>query len=157
LYRSFADSELMRYWSRGPFGSEAELAEWLVPDSGWERGRSWAVTDGDDGQAIARLVSIDRGDGIAELGYLVVRERQGQGVARETLAGLIGYLFATEDWRRLIADIDPDNTASNRLVQSLGFTLEGRLRKIGTTHIGRRDSLVWGLLETEWRGTLAVG
>ena len=27
LFPSFADPELMRWWSRGPFASEAELAE----------------------------------------------------------------------------------------------------------------------------------
>ena len=153
LFPSFSDPDLMRWWSRGPFASEAELAEWLVPDSGWEEGRSWAVAESEDGPAIARFAAMDRGDGITELGYLVVRERRGQGVARETLTALIEHLFATEQRRRIYADTDPDNTASNRLLEGLGFTLEGRLREQWTTHIGRRDSLIWGLLAEEWRSS----
>ncbi len=150
LYPSFADPEVMRWWSRGPFTSVHELAEWLVPETGWEEGRSWAVAESEAGPAVARLAAMDRGDGITELGWLVVRDWQGQGVAREALGALIEHLFASEKRRRLYADIDPDNTASNRLVESLGFTLEGRLREQWTTHIGRRDSLIWGLLASEW-------
>ena len=150
LFPSFSDPEVMRFWSCAPFASEEELAEWLVPESGWEHGRSWAVAESEAGPAIARLSAIDRGDGITELGWLVVRERQGQGIAREALAALIDHLFAVERRRRLYADIDPDNAASNRLVETLGFTLEGRLREQWTTHIGRRDSLIWGLLANEW-------
>ena len=150
LFPSFFDPAVMRFWSRGPFASESELAEWLVPEGGWDEGRSWAVAETADGPAIARLATIDRGDGISELAWLVVRERQGQGVAREALAALITHLFGTEQRRRLYADIDPDNAASNRLVERLGFTLEGRLREHWTTHIGRRDSLIWGLLDHEW-------
>ena len=153
LYPSFSDDEVMRWWSRGPFASEAELAEWLVPDGGWEEGRSWAVADSAEGPAIARLVAMDRGDGMTELGYLVVRERQGEGIAREALAALITHLVGIERRRRIYADTDPDNAASNRLLESLGFTLEGRLREQWTTHIGRRDSLIWGLLDKEWENT----
>ena len=60
-------------------------------------------------------------------------------------------MFRADNRRRLYADTDPDNAASNRLLESLGFTLEGRLREQWTTHIGRRDSLIWGLLHREWR------
>lgn len=156
LFPSFADPEAMRWWSRGPFATEAELADWLVPESGWDEGRSWAVAESESGPAVARLAAIDRGDDVVELGYLVVRERQGEGIAHEALSVLIAHLFDTEHRRRIYADTDPDNAASNRLLERLGFTLEGRLREHWTTHIGRRDSLIWGLLDHEWRGRVAA-
>jgi RimJ/RimL family protein N-acetyltransferase len=153
LLPSFADPEVMRWWSRGPFTSEQELADWLVPAPGaWPGGRSWAVAESDTGPAIGRLAAMDRGDGVSELAYLVVRERQGHGTAREALARLIDHLIAGEGYRRLFADVDPDNAASNRLVERFGFTLEGRLREALTTHIGPRDSLISALLAREWRG-----
>ena len=150
LYPSFSDPEVMRWWSCAPFASEEALAGWLVPDSGWDEGRSWAVVEAEGGPAIARLAVMDRGDRVSELGYLVVRERQGEGIARECLAALVDHLVRSEKRRRLYADVDPDNAPSNRLLESLGFTLEGRLREHWTTHIGRRDSLIWGLLAHEW-------
>ena len=151
LYPSFSDPDVMRWWSRGPFASEHELADWLVPESGWEGGRSWAVAESADGPAIARVAAIDRGGSVSELSWLVLRERQGQGVAREALTALIAHLFSAEGRRRLYADTDPDNRPSIALVERLGFTLEGRLRESWETHIGRRDSLIWGLLDHEWQ------
>jgi ribosomal-protein-alanine N-acetyltransferase len=151
LLPTFADEEAMRWWSRGPFASEDELAGYLVPDEGWN-GRSWAVTEREGGAVVGRVVAMDRDDAIAEVGYLVIKQRQGEGIAREALAALIEQLFGAEDVRRIYADVDPDNAASNRLVERLGFTLEGRLREQWRTHIGARDSLIWGLLASEWDG-----
>jgi [ribosomal protein S5]-alanine N-acetyltransferase len=151
LFPTFADPEAMRYWSRGPFESEAELGAWLAPQKGWDAGRSWAVAESLDGPALGRLVAIDKGDHVSEIGYIIVRERQGQGIAREATAVLIDHLFSAEKLRRIYADTDPDNTGSIALVKSLGFTLEGRLREHWVTHIGRRDSLIWGLLDHEWQ------
>ena len=61
----------------------------------------------------------------------------------------IGFVAAGQ--RRVFADIDPDNAPSIRLVERLGFTIEGRLRAEWETHIGVRDTLIYGLLRDEWR------
>ena len=53
--------------------------------------------------------------------------------------------------RRVFADTDPDNRGSIALLERLGFRLEGRLRGEWHTHIGVRDSLIYGLLAEEWR------
>jgi [ribosomal protein S5]-alanine N-acetyltransferase len=151
LFPTFADRVSMRWWVRAPFETEAELAKWLVPESGWEEGRSWAIIDSVGGPAIGRIAVMDRGDDVAEIGYLISHARRREGIAREALVAVIDYLITTERKRRLFADIDPDNAASNELVAKLGFTLEGRLREHATTHIGRRDSLIWGLLACEWQ------
>jgi RimJ/RimL family protein N-acetyltransferase len=47
------------------------------------------------------------------------------------------------------ADVDPDNIASARVFEQLGFRLEGRLRATWRTHIGVRDSLIFGLLPSD--------
>lgn len=153
LFAAFSDPQLMRWWSRGPFASEVELEDWLVPDAGWEEGRSWAIADSERSPAIGRIVAMDRGDAVSEIGYLVVAKRQGRGVAREALSCVIDHLILAEKRRRIFADVDPENAASNRLLERLGFTLEGRLRQHCTTHLGRRDSLIWGLLPGEWAVT----
>ena len=66
--------------------------------------------------------------------------------------------FDTLGARRITADIDPDNQASIRVFERLGFTLEARLRGEWEMHIGVRDSLIYGLLRDDprpwrdWRG-----
>ena len=47
------------------------------------------------------------------------------------------------------ADVDPDNSASRRLLERLGFLLEGILREEWETHIGVRDTALYGLLKEE--------
>ena len=91
-----------------------------------------------------------RGGGASESGYLLVPDAVGQGLAREGVARLLDILFDEEAHRRVFADTDPDNARSNALLRALGFEREGRLRAEWETHIGVRDSLVWGLLADEW-------
>ncbi len=57
--------------------------------------------------------------------------------------------------RRVMADTDPDNIGSIKLLEKLGFQREGYLREEWETHIGVRDSLIFGLLRNEWLKTPA--
>lgn len=148
LFPTFADPEQMRYWSRGPFDSEEELAAWLC-QPGWD-GRAWTVESKEDGAVLGRVVAMPRSTGESEIGYTVIRDRQGQGIAFEAMSALIDHLFTHDGMRRITADTDPDNVPSNRLLEKLGFTREGRLREAWVTHIGIRDSYIWGLLAREW-------
>ena len=53
--------------------------------------------------------------------------------------------------QRLIeADTDPEKPGAIGLLGRLGFQREGRLRGEWETHIGVRDSLIYGLLRDEW-------
>jgi len=151
LYPTLSDAELMTWWSRAPFTSIDEVREYFVPNersAGWH---AWVITRHGDDRAIGFLSAGEkRQGGVTEIGYMLERAAWGSGIAREAVAGLITHLFA-HGQRRIFADTDPENAASNRLLESLGFTLEGRLRAEWETHIGVRDSFIWGLLASEWK------
>jgi ribosomal-protein-alanine N-acetyltransferase len=85
----------------------------------------------------------------------VLSRLDGSGYARDAVALLIDNLFAKGE-RRVFADTDPDNRASIALLTALGFILEGQLRAEWQTHIGIRDSLIYGLLAEEWSTQIAV-
>ena len=150
LFSTMSDPEMMRYWSRAPFTSVVELQNDFAcaEQSSW---CSWTITRADDNHVIGFVAVGKRREKVAEIGYLLVREAQGYGFAQEALGLLITHLFA-QGYRRIFADVDPDNTPSVKLLQKLGFTLEGRLRADWETHIGIRDSFIFGLLVQEWRG-----
>jgi RimJ/RimL family protein N-acetyltransferase len=61
-----------------------------------------------------------------ELGYVLRASAQGQGLAREGSLAWIDYAFAELGVHHLIAVIDPDNDASLRLAQRLGFVADRR-------------------------------
>lgn len=144
LFPLFSDGDTMRWWSSAPFGAVADLARWLKA----EDGVCWAVCL--EGEPIGRVVLRERRPGVAELGYLLAREQWGRGLAREAISAAIGHGFGPLGLRRIFADTDPENAASVGVLAALGFVLEGRLREEWETHIGVRDSLIFGLLRNEW-------
>ena len=154
LFPSFADPGLMRYWSGAPHADVAETrALFAEPFDIW---RAWAITLRDDDTAIGFVAVGEKRQGnVTELGYLLAREYWGGGIAREAVSAVIGQVFG-EGQRRVFADVDPDNAASRALLERLGFKLEGVLRAEWETHLGVRDTTIYGLLREEWNG-LAAG
>ena len=152
LYPTMSDAGAMQYWSRAPFTSIAELGAHFArnADSPWH---GWAITRVGDDTAIGFASAGEKRQGaVTEIGYLLARDAWGDGIAREAIGAVIDHLFARGQ-RRVCADTDPDNMASNRLLERLGFQREALLRAEWETHIGVRDSIIWGLLRDEWRGS----
>lgn len=156
LHPMYSDVEANTYGSRPATTTIEESRERVakaLADTAW---RAWAITlKGDDTPigttAIGTVASYEKRQGkVTEVGYILSRPYWHRGIATEAVAALIDQLFA-EGQRRVIADTDPDNFASIAVLKRLGFTLEATLRAEWETHLGIRDSLIWGLLEPEWR------
>ncbi len=149
LFPSFADADLMTYWSHGPHDSvEQTRAKFAEPFDLW---RGWAITLKGDDTAIGFVATGEKRQGnVSEIGYMLARAQWGGGIAREAVGAVLDQLFRVEQQRRVFADTDPDNAPSNALLTKLGFTLEGRLRAEWETHLGVRDTFLWGLLADEW-------
>ena len=149
LFPSYADVEAMTYWSHAPYETlDQARARFAEPFETW---RAWAITPAGADGAIGFVAVGAKKPGVSEIGYLLDRAHGGSGLAREAVATILDHLFRTEGLRRVFADTDPDNLRSNALLAALGFTLEGRLRAEWETHIGVRDTFLWGLLATEWK------
>ncbi|WP_277978733.1 GNAT family N-acetyltransferase [Sphingomonas phyllosphaerae] len=148
LFAAMGDATAMTWWSHAPAESVAALRERFIArdDGSW---RTWAVTHADDDVAIGFVAAGEKRAGVVEIGYLLVPAAQRRGYAREAVGAVIGQLFA-EGYRRVFADTDPANVGSNRLLEALGFRREGLLRAEWETHIGVRDTVLWGLLRDEW-------
>lgn len=86
----------------------------------------------------------------ADLGYALRPESQGRGIARAAVSRMIEFGFGDLGLHRLTANIGPQNAASMRLVESLGFQREGTIRDHVHTNGAWRDSVSYSLLEDEW-------
>lgn len=147
LHPAYADAELMRWWSHAPHADLAQTRAWFAEeDDDW---RHWAITLAGDDTAIGFVAVGERRPKVSEIGYLLTRPHWGKGIAEEALTLAIDQLFA-EGYRRVFADTDPDNVYSRRLLERLGFRLEGVLRAEWETHIGIRDTTLYGLLKEDW-------
>jgi len=151
LHPMYSDAEANTYGSHPATTTLDESRARLekgIADPTW---RAWAVTLKGDDTAIGTVACYEKRQGkVTEIGYVLKRAFWGRGIVTEAVAAMIDLLFA-EGQRRVFADTDPDNKASTAVLERLGFTLEARLRAEWETHIGVRDSLIWGLLEDEWK------
>lgn len=94
---------------------------------------SFAAVERASGQAVGWLGTKHRPKGgRVEVGYELRPAARGQGYAAEALGGLLGRLQHWPDVSTVLAETDPSNGASIRVLQKNGFCLQeggaGRLR-----------------------------
>jgi len=89
---------------------------------------------------------IDRGDGIAEVGFLLAPAYQGRGVGSESLRDIVRYAFEVQGFRKLTATVTAGNHASRRTLLNAGFQQEGTLRQNYFLHDRWHDDWIFGLL-----------
>jgi RimJ/RimL family protein N-acetyltransferase len=139
------DPKAMRYWSTPPHATLDETRAWvasMVEDAPAEREDFVVELDG-------RLIGKAGCYRLPEIGYILHPDAWGKGYAREALAAVIAHIFATRDLEKLIADVDPRNTASIGLLLRLGFAETHRAK--GTWQVGDElcDSVYFALPRPE--------
>jgi [ribosomal protein S5]-alanine N-acetyltransferase len=143
-----SDADVMRYWSSGPHSDVAQTRSYMVGNCIGGDYESWAITVSGE---VAGWINIRvRRPAVAEMGYILARPYWGQGIAREAIIEVVRHAFESCGVRRIFADTDPENAASIMLLERLGFRKEGLLRGEWETHLGVRDSLIFGLLKDDW-------
>ena len=90
------------------------------------------------------------GESELEIGYWIHKDYINQGLVTETTAALVKVAFELVHIHRLEIHCDPGNLASAAIPRKLGFTLEGTLRAKTRLLDGWSDSMIWGLLETDY-------
>jgi RimJ/RimL family protein N-acetyltransferase len=144
---------------------DAELQHWLqaVPRP-YTREHALAFVRGEHelGPHAYAVVTHDRvvgsiGMGVntnrtGRIGYWCAREARGTGLTTRALRLLSGYGFDELGLLRLELFTDPDNVASQRVAEKVGYRREGVLRSHLDHPDGRRrDSVLFSLLPCELR------
>ncbi len=101
-------------------------------------------------------LEIDHANLIAELGYGIAREQWRKGLMTEAARAVIDYGFTTFGLAKIFARADPRNIASVRVLEKLGMTREGLLRKHLIRRGERVDRVYYGLLREEWETPASV-
>lgn len=89
----------------------------------------------------------------AELGFLLSPAHQGKGYAKESTLAVLDYIFNQLDYHKAVATVTEGNTPSLKLLESLGFQLEGTLRDNFKLHGNWYNDLKLGLLKHEYLPT----
>jgi len=78
-----------------------------------------------------------------ELGYIFNPAYQRKGYASEASAALTEYAFKNLKAHRIMARCNPDNIASWKLLEKIGFKREGYFEKFGFVHRDDNGNPIW--------------
>ncbi len=90
------------------------------------------------------------GEDQLEIGYWIHKDYINQGLVTESTAALVKVAIEVVHIHRLEIHCDPENFASAAVPRNLRFTHEGTLRANARILDHWRDTMVWGLLDTDY-------
>jgi len=108
----------------------------------------FAIEDAETGEflGIAGLVAIEAKESQAEIGYIVVREARGRGIATRALRLVTDYALGEVGLARVHLMIGGENTPSMRVAERCGYQREGVLRSLYVKPGRRADMVVYSRL-----------
>ena len=89
-------------------------------------------------------------DDVLEIGYILHPDYWGRGYVPEAASALIDLAFKELGLHKIELTCFGYNVQSQRVAEKLGFTLEARIRDRKDVQGNRCDSLIYGLLRSEW-------
>jgi len=104
-----------------------------------------------DGYNIGLIAHFGQSSGSITIGYALMSSEQGKGYGTEALQLMIDYLFLAKEIHRIQADTDPENKASQRILEKVGFKKEGVTRKSSFVRGQWRDTVNYSILREEWK------
>jgi RimJ/RimL family protein N-acetyltransferase len=133
--------------------SEAEGLAWI--ERQWGRadnaeGLSLAIADASSDEALGAVVLLFRPQpGNVEIGYWMIERARRRRFASRAVALLARWALTDAGLARVQAHVEPDNTASQRLLESAGFQREGHLRSYLVFEGRRADAFIYSLLPSD--------
>jgi len=130
LHACFGDKGAMRIWNFPASKTMAETEKalvWLSKTTSPYDHLAWAICKRSNGRCIG-MVAYHHKDAYhrrLQLGYIVAPKHQGSGFGTEAVRAVLDYCAGALHAHRIEALIHPDNVASTRLVERLGFRCEG--------------------------------
>ena len=132
IFEGYArDAEVVRYLIWRPHENLRETQQFLETCArGWAAGDDfpWAVTLKPGGELIG-MTGLRLREFKADVGYALARRWWGRGYAVEALRPLVDWALAQPGIHRVWALCDVENAASARVLEKVGMTREGLLRR----------------------------
>jgi ribosomal-protein-alanine N-acetyltransferase len=155
MHQCFGNPEAMRFWDHPVHTKriETERAVRRFIDCTPSYYRFWAVADAKTDRCLG-MVNYHDGHMRSKrvtIGYIIDPAHHRKGIATEAVSAMLDFCFGELGIHRVQAFIHPDNTASRRLVEKLGFRREGLLRDNLRVMGVWRDDILFAVLESDRR------
>lgn len=121
--------------------------QWGRTDNG--EGLSLAIADAGSGEALGTVVLLLRRQLTAEIGYWLIPRARGRGLGSRAVALVARWAVTDAGLARVEALVVPDNVASRRVLEKIGFRREGHLRSYLVVDRERADALIYSLLPSD--------
>lgn len=158
LFELESDPQVTRYLGRAPMPSldaTARRIDSFRTQFETHQAIQWGVAPRPDGPLIGTCVfwHLRPAHFRAEIGYMLSPAWWGQGVMVEVVSAVLAFGFSTMALHSVDAQIDPDNVASRRLLEKLGFVQEAYFREDYFHPVEQRftDTAIFSLLVSDWR------
>ena len=126
LYKIYSDKEAVKYTEdlyEDPDEEKDYLQKYIDNQYRFFEYGIWALTLKDSGELIGRAgLSAREGYDALEIGYILGKPYRGLGYAKEAVTAIIEYAERELDVHDFTAFSKEGNTASTRLLESIGFT-----------------------------------
>jgi len=151
MHAVLSDPRATRWWSTPPHQTREQTRVWLDAMIANGPGHPDFVVEL-DGRVVGKAGFYE----MPEVGYILHPDVWGKGLAGEAVGAAVDHVFLTGDVDTLTADVDPENAASIRVLERLGFVQTGAARR--TWNIGGvwKDSLYYGLSRSDRAATAAA-
>jgi [ribosomal protein S5]-alanine N-acetyltransferase len=115
-------------------------------------GISWAIQYKDNAEMLGYIgfYRIDFANHRAEIGYTLNPKHFNKGIMQQAMKAFIAHGFNHFNFNSIIADINPLNIASIKLVEKHDFVQEAYFREIYYVDGNFEDSTVYTLLKKDW-------
>ena len=145
-----SDPASCKYADWYPHKNKSETREyiaWLKRKAG-DKSYTWVIEHREDERVIGTIsiVDTDYSGKIFTVGYTLSRFYQHKGYATEALKALIDYLFKELFAERIQAKVIPENSASCKLLERVGFKKEATLKKGAFCKNGCVDVFLYSLI-----------
>jgi len=110
----------------------------------------WLVLEDLEPAGWITLVVINWAHGLAEIGYALSSRFQRRGLMVQALGLLLDDLFARTTLRRIEARCAIGNRPSQRVLETVGFQLEGKLRGYFVLRGEEVDNSLYAILARDW-------
>lgn len=145
MHAVLSSPEATRWWSTPPHPTIDVTRDWLAAMiAGGGAGLDMVIER--DGRVIGKAGFYRPPD----IGYILHPDHWGQGLATEALTAVLDRLFNATDHARATADVDPENAASLRVVQKLGFVRTGFAERTWNVGGEWKDSVYFALSREDW-------
>ncbi|CDO04598.1 Putative ribosomal N-acetyltransferase YdaF [Oceanobacillus picturae] len=156
LYLFMGDQETMQYITPHPVGTETAMQEEVtryLEKFALKKEIPWVILDKETRKVVGqfRFHKLHLWHKKAEMGAVIRKEYQNKGVMTEVLDVVLDFGFHTLRLNRIVGDIFAGNEGSRRLMERFGFKREGVLRQTDFDGEKYHDTVVYSLLQAEYR------